>query len=222
MNQSTTEFLRTDFGHEVYDEWYLGPGSYNFESPEFVESHFRFYEQALMLSNQNVTFVTSAFEEWDSDQKFNLIISATAFHWVDPTVRYLKAYQALRSNCFLAVFSNQHIRKEDGFFREVQDLYDTYYIPLPSDQTSRPPKSSGILEPGLEAFHNPIRRVYPWQEEYSSEEYIKLLSTYSDHIALPENNRLQLFNGIVSLIETKYNGQVVKYYEAVLNLRKTK
>ena len=101
MNQSTTEFLRTDFGHEVYDEWYLGPGSYNFESPEFVESHFRFYEQALMLSNQNVTFVTSAFEEWDSDQKFNLIISATAFHWVDPTVRYLKAYQASGQIVFL-------------------------------------------------------------------------------------------------------------------------
>ena len=29
MSDSPSEFLRTDFGHEVYDEWYLGPGSYN-------------------------------------------------------------------------------------------------------------------------------------------------------------------------------------------------
>ena len=50
MNTRANEFLRTDFGHEVYDEWYLGPGSYNFETPEFVERHFPFYEKALLLS----------------------------------------------------------------------------------------------------------------------------------------------------------------------------
>ena len=44
MNDPSREFLRTDFGHEVYDEGYLGPGSYNFEAPEFVEKHFPFYE----------------------------------------------------------------------------------------------------------------------------------------------------------------------------------
>ena len=53
MNDLSCEFLRTDFGHEVYDEWYLGPGSYNFESPEFVERHFPFYEKALQLSKSD-------------------------------------------------------------------------------------------------------------------------------------------------------------------------
>ena len=53
MNARANEFLRTDFGHEVYDEWYLGPGSYNFETPEFVERHFPFYEKALLLSKDD-------------------------------------------------------------------------------------------------------------------------------------------------------------------------
>ena len=53
MNSLSNEFLRTDFGHEVYDGWYLGPGSYNFESPEFVEKHFPFYEKALLLSKND-------------------------------------------------------------------------------------------------------------------------------------------------------------------------
>ena len=53
MNSFSGKFLRTDFGHEVYDEWYLGPGSYNFESPEFVERHFPFYEEALLLSKDD-------------------------------------------------------------------------------------------------------------------------------------------------------------------------
>ena len=53
MNALSNEFLRTDFGHEVYDQWYLGPGSYNFETPEFVRRHFPFYEQALLLSKND-------------------------------------------------------------------------------------------------------------------------------------------------------------------------
>jgi len=70
----------------------------------------------------------------------------------------------------------------------------------------------------VEAFEDPIKRVYPWSQTYSSEQYIKLLSTYSDHIALPDENRHLLFEGITNLIETKYNGQITKHYEAVLDL----
>ena len=76
--------------------------------------------------------------------------------------------------------------------------------------------------PGAEAFQSSIRRVYPWTQKYSSEQYIKLLSTYSGHIALPDKNRQLLFEGIVNLIETKYDGWVTKHYEAVLDLRKTR
>lgn len=165
----------------------------------------------------NVSFVEHAFEEWESDRKFDLIISATAFHWVDPKVRYLKASEVLKSKSFLAVFSNQHVRKDEGFFVESQSLYDKYYAPL---TTNRPTHATNF--PGVEAFQVPIKRVYPWTQTYSSEQYIKLLGTYSGHIALPGKNKRLLFEGIANLIETKYNGQITKYYEAVLDLRERK
>ncbi len=164
----------------------------------------------------NVSFVQQAFEAWKPEGTFELIISATAFHWVDPKVRYLKAFQVLKSNGFLAVFSNQHVRKDEGFFAESQSLYDKYYAPM---TTNRPTHATNF--PGVEAFRSPIRRVYPWTQTYSSEQYIKLLSTYSDHIALPDENRNLLFEGITNLIETKYDGQITKYYEAVLDFRET-
>lgn len=47
------EYIRTDFGHEVYDDWYLKQGNNNFEKPEFVRRHIPFYEQALGLSNKD-------------------------------------------------------------------------------------------------------------------------------------------------------------------------
>ena len=165
----------------------------------------------------NVSFMREAFETWKPKGGFDLIISATAFHWVDPKIRYLKASKVLKSDGFLAVFSNQHIRKEEGFFADVQSLYDQYYLPL---TTNRPTHTTNF--PGVESFHSPIRRLYPWTRTYSSEQYIKLLSTYSDHIALPEENKRHLFEGITNLIKTKYSGQVTKHYEAVLDLRKTK
>ncbi len=166
----------------------------------------------------NISFVEQAFEEWESDEEFDLVISATAFHWVDPKVMYLKASEVLKSNGFLAVFSNQHVRKDEGFFAESQSLYDKYYFPLTVD---RPPTHTTDF-PGVRAFQDPIKRVYPWAQTYSSEQYIKLLSTYSDHIALPDENRNLLFEGITNLIETKYNGQITKHYEAILDLRGTK
>ena len=165
----------------------------------------------------NVSFVEQAFEEWESNGKFDLIISATAFHWVDPKIRYLKASEVLKSDGFLAVFSNQHVRKDEGFFAESQSLYDKYYVPL---TTNRPTHATDF--PGVKAFQDPIKRVYPWTQAYSSEQYIKLLSTYSDHIALPEKNKRLLFEGIVNLIEGKYDGQITKHYATVLDLRKTK
>ena len=163
----------------------------------------------------NVSFAAEAFETWKPEIRFDLIISATAFHWVDPNVRYLKASEALNSKGDLAVFSNHHVRKEEGFFVEVQSLYDKYYL---QQTTDRPTHATNF--PGVAAFHSPIRRVYPWTETYSSEQYIKLLSTYSDHIALPEKNKRLLFKGITNLIETQYNGQITKHYQAVLDLRK--
>ena len=162
----------------------------------------------------NVSFVGQAFEIWKPEGQFDLIISATAFHWVDPKVRYLKASEVLGSKGCLAVFSNQHVRKEEGFFAEIQCLYNRYYLPVTAD---RPTHATNF--PGVEAFEDPIKRVYPWSQTYSSEQYIKLLSTYSDHIALPDKNKHLLFEGITNLIETKYNGRITKHYEAVLDFR---
>ena len=53
MNDFSGEFLRTDFGHEVYDRWYLENANFNFEAPEFVRRHFAFYEKALQLSKND-------------------------------------------------------------------------------------------------------------------------------------------------------------------------
>ena len=53
MNDLSCEFLRTDFGHEVYDSWYLEHARHNFEAREFIEKHFPFYEKCCYLSKND-------------------------------------------------------------------------------------------------------------------------------------------------------------------------
>ena len=54
MNDLPREFLKTDFGHEVYDSWYLEHASQNFEARDFIEKHFAFYEKALRLTKSDI------------------------------------------------------------------------------------------------------------------------------------------------------------------------
>ena len=53
MNSPSGKFRRTDFGHEVYDRWYLEHARHNFEAKDFIEKHIPFYEKALQLSKSD-------------------------------------------------------------------------------------------------------------------------------------------------------------------------
>ena len=175
------------------------------------------------LSNyKNVRFVLCPFEDWNSASRFDLVISATAFRWVSPRVRFIRARDALRARGSLAIFSNQHVRKDEGFFAEVQEVYSKHYVVSDSPRDLSTPTTLESPEPGTAAFADPIHRVYSWTANYSAEEYIKLIGTYSDHIALPELNRTHLFEGIADLINKNYGGLITKYYEAALAFRRKK
>jgi SAM-dependent methyltransferase len=53
--------------------------------------------------------LASSFEDWVAEEgAFNLVVSATAFHWVDPAVRYRKSALALRQGGSLALIWNTH------------------------------------------------------------------------------------------------------------------
>jgi len=59
----------------------------------------------------NVSFKQGTFEEAEFPNKFNLIISAMAWHWIDPEIREIKACQLLKENGSLALFWNYQRKK---------------------------------------------------------------------------------------------------------------
>ena len=152
--------------------------------------------------------------------------SNPAFHWVPKEVRYARAAAALKESGALAVFSNEHPRSESGFMEESQEVYrrvtTQWYAPGWS-RPSRPFDQERLAETTMEIngtglFAPVIVRTYPWQQVYSTKDYLRLLNTYSDHRLLPEDQRKALFGELADLIDRRYGGQVVKDYLAVLYL----
>jgi len=172
-----------------------------------------------LRDSTNVQIVVSSFEDWESGGRlFDLVIAATSFHWIDPAIAYVKSAAVLKPGGSLAVFWNRQIRRDEGFFLRVQDVYRSS-APSIGSAAIHPDNYSG--EPSA-LFGDPVVRSYPWAVKYSTKEYIDLLSTYSDHISLPEVERSNLFSGIADLIDREYGGRVVRHYETVLRLQQKK
>jgi SAM-dependent methyltransferase len=167
-----------------------------------------------------VSFEITSFEEWPPEGRaFDLLISATAFHWIPPEIGYPKAAQALKEAGHLALFWNYHPEPMTGFFEAVQPIYRRLTPEWPAPQ-------AGMLEErikGIEATINStglftpaqIKR-YRWRVEYTTAEYLRLLNTYSPHLSLPEERRQRLYQEIGELIESEFHGVVERSYLTVL------
>jgi SAM-dependent methyltransferase len=76
----------------------------------------------------HVQIVTAGFEDWPlPTEPFDVVLAATAFHWIDPAVRVSKAADALRPGGMLAIIATHHIAGGDeAFFAEVQGCYERW------------------------------------------------------------------------------------------------
>jgi SAM-dependent methyltransferase len=72
----------------------------------------------------NVSIHNMSFEEWELEAKqFNAVISANAFHWISPKIRYAKAAAALRDDGFLILLWNLTPEPKYEVYREIEEVY---------------------------------------------------------------------------------------------------
>ena len=83
----------------------------------------------------------TSFEKWPLEQEaFELVVSATAFHWVDPAIRYRKSAQALRPAGSLALIWNRPYPQgsSEGFPEALEDVHRLEAPELATER--RPPR----------------------------------------------------------------------------------
>lgn len=171
-----------------------------------------------------VEIVNTAFETWEPVHGgFDAVVAFTAFHWIDPELRYAKAAQLLREDGALAVVATQHVRTEDSeaFWTEVQEDYDAV---VPSDDNRPPPRPGEVRDffgGEIEAsgrFRSVAVRRHLWDVTYTADAYIAVLDTYSANRALDPETRRRLYDRIQGRIRQQYDQTVTKTYLANLNV----
>jgi SAM-dependent methyltransferase len=170
-----------------------------------------------------VEVIVAAFEQWPlPSEPFDVVVAATAFHWLDPDVRMSRTATALRSGGALAIISTDHVAGGDeGFFVEVQTCYERWDPATPPGLRPRPTDQipTGSAEFDRSGHFGPVAlRRYEWELSYSMAAYLDLLRTYSGHIALAPDARDGLLRCIADLIDSRYGGHITKRYLTQLHV----
>lgn len=173
----------------------------------------------------HVEVVQSSFETWipDEDGQFDLVLAATAWHWIDPTLRYRKAWDALRAGGCLAFWSATHVFPDDGdpFFLEIQNVYDEIGEALPPGTAW--PRPGELEEHRAEIaasgrFTVVDVRHFDWETVHDADSYIDLLDTFSGHIAMEDSKRRHLYGAIRRRLSARHDGRLRRHWGAVLHI----
>ena len=174
---------------------------------------------------ERVTVVNADFETWQppAGESFGLVFAATAWHWIDPAVKYQKAASLLRPGGHLAFWEAVHVIPDDGdpFFRGIQDVYDEIGEGLPGDWVSPTVETLPSLEPEIAAsglFSGTVVRRFQWEIRYTAADYIRLLETFSGHIAMEPWQRDRLYGEIRRRLALRPDGLVRRHWGGVLHV----
>ena len=173
----------------------------------------------------DVDVVEGAFETWDppGGARFDLVFAAAAWHWLDPAVRYEQAWRLLRPGGHLATWSAAHVFPEHGdpFFTELQDVYDEIGEGLPENAAwprpgELPDDREEIERTGL--FADVVVRHFDWEATYDADGYLRLLDTFSGHIAMQAWQRDRLYGEIRRRLAQRPDGRLRRHWGAVLQV----
>jgi SAM-dependent methyltransferase len=176
-----------------------------------------------------VEVVQDAFESWQpagwrpGERLYDLVYAATSWHWVDPAVRYARAWDLLRPGGHLAIWGAAHVFPAGGdpFFRDIQDVYDEIGESLPPGAAFHRPGELPDSRAEIEAtglFGQVQVRHFDWDVSYDADGYIRLLDTFSGHIAMEQGQRDRLYGEIRRRLADRPGGLLRRHWGAVLHV----
>jgi SAM-dependent methyltransferase len=170
-----------------------------------------------------VSVMTTTFEAADiAAGAFDVVASATAWHWVDPVAGYKRAARCLRPDGVIALWWNAHVPDTlDTGWAPIRRTYEAVAPALATLARLTPdrPDYDPVAELAESAWFVDVEaRVFPFSIGYTAEEFTALLDTYASHQVLDEADRLELYRRLTHVIGAELGGTVTKPYEALLVL----
>lgn len=177
---------------------------------------------------RNVTVETSTFEDWDDrGARFDVLVAASSWHWVDPTTRWRRAHEVLYSGGWLALLGNIVVRRpgEPEVYAETADLHQRFapdnpgwgHPPL-ADDVRATDEGWGDVEDPAGWFGPTIVCWYPTVQWFDGEGFADLLRSTSLYRRLDRDVREPLLDAIAERIRTRLGDRASRRYLSVLRI----
>jgi len=192
-----------------------------------------------LLDCPNVRVVVGAFEDMRvPTNHFDLLFSATAFHWIDPELAFGRAASLLVPSGWLALVTNVHVdggthasihaevtalqeamapELGEWTFRTAPDVAsearrggDIAHVWARVERSFHPPPDVAAV------FGPPYVGTYEWTATYDTAMFLAMLGSQSAYLALDPGRRARLLQAVGDVVERRLGGVVTKTYLAVL------
>jgi SAM-dependent methyltransferase len=176
----------------------------------------------------NVDVETSTFEGWDDrGRRFDLIVAAASWHWVDPVIGWCRAHDLLRPGGWVALLGNVVVRRPDEpeVYAETADLHEQFSPGNPDwghppfeDEVRRTDEGWGLVADPGHRFGPTTVRWYPAVQWFDSAGFADLLRCQSPYRALGPDVRERLLDAIAGRIRTRMGDRAPRRYLSVLRV----
>ena len=177
----------------------------------------------------NVAVETSSFEEWDHrGRRFDALVAASSWHWIDPSVGWRRAHGVLRAGAWMAVLGHVVVRRpgEPEMYAATADLHERFapgnpdWVVPPLEAEVRA-TDEGWGPPNRDAggwFGPTVVRWYPTVQWLDGAGFADLLRSTSLYRRLEEPVRERLLDSVAERIRSQLGDRLPRRYLSVLRV----
>jgi SAM-dependent methyltransferase len=180
-----------------------------------------------LAGEEHVEIELSTFEDWaDHGRRFDLLVAASSWHWVDPSVGWRRAHDVLRPAGWMALLGHVVVRRpgEPEVYAETADLHQHFAPDNPG--WGDPPLEDEIRateepwgppnDPPSGLFGSPTVRWYPTVQWFDGAGFADLLRTTSLYRRLSPDVREPLADAIAERIRSQMGDRAPRRYLSCL------
>lgn len=173
-----------------------------------------------LMPYPQVRVLNVAFDDWPVEPAaFDMVLSAQAFHWIEPASGLPKAAAVLNAQGAIALVWHLDRSEHTDFYQATRPIYARF---LPSDAQRN---HADPLEQRAMRYHDALDQSplftnlttvrHSWQRQYTGSQFLKLLQTFSNHQAIPEPDKTQFFQAMARVL-ARFGNVVTRHYETLL------
>src|SRR3954469_8805397 len=177
---------------------------------------------------RKVEIEESSFEEWDDrSRRFHLLLAASSWHWVDPSIGWRRAHDVLHRGGWMALIGHVVGRDPEDVvvYAETADIHeqlcpgnpDWGLPPLEEDVRATSEGWGLVTDPG-DLFGPTTVRWYPTSQVLDGTRFADLLRSTSPYLRLNTEVRERLLDGVAERIRTRMGDRAVRRYLTVLRV----